>query len=333
MATPLISVILPFYNAESTLERAIASIQQQTCKDWELLTVDDGSTDDSRSIVEQLAKLDSRIHIVGKDHRGIVGALQQGCAAASGHFLARMDADDFSMPLRFERQRAFMEENPKAGLCGVQVKMVGGKIGEGRQRYENWLNSMLTPALIQHDLLVECPIAHPAFFMRRECFETVGGYQDHGWPEDYDLVMRVALSEWQLGNVPEVLLEWHDIVDRLSMRDPRYEEASFRAIKRHYLMQSHLKGAKTFYQWGAGEVGKRWLREWTNRKPEAVVDIHPRKIGKRIHDIDVIAPEDLPEAGTTFIVIAVGAPGARREIRDWLNPRGYREGVEYCFIA
>ena len=94
-----------------------------------------------------------------------------------------------------------------------------------------------------------------------------------------------------------------------------------------------LRGGRPFYQWGAGEVGKRWLREWQERKPEAVVDINPRKIGRRIHDAPVIAPEDLPPPGETFVVVAVGAPGARTDIRDWLTPRGYEETRDFLFLA
>ncbi len=87
-----------------------------------------------------------------------------------------------------------------------------------------------------------------------------------------------------------------------------------------------------FYQWGAGEVGKKWLREW-QPKPLAVVDINPRKIGRLIHDVPVIAPEELPPPGRAFVVIAVGAPGARNVIREWLTPRGYEEPRDFLFLA
>jgi hypothetical protein len=169
--------------------------------------------------------------------------------------------------------------------------------------------------------------------MRRTAYEAVGGYQDHGWPEDYDLVMRLWRAGKRLGKVPEVLLDWHTGNGRLSVTDPRYSEASFRALKRHYLFETYLKGRPIFHQWWAGEVGKRWLREWTGPKPFVVIDIHPRKIGRKIHGYRVISPEQLPPPGTTFVVIAVGTPGARDEIRDWLHLHGFRELKDYLFLA
>ncbi|MGI6461330.1 MAG: hypothetical protein ACOX5J_14790 [Candidatus Hydrogenedentales bacterium] len=80
-------------------------------------------------------------------------------------------------------------------------------------------------------------------------------------------------------------------------------------------------------------MGKVWLREWGHRQPDAVVDINPRKIGRKIHGVPVIAPDELPEPGTTFTLIAVGAPGARDEIRAWLKPRGYIELRDFLFVA
>lgn len=117
------------------------------------------------------------------------------------------------------------------------------------------------------------------------------------------------------------------------MTSVRYSPEHFRAIKRHYLLQSYLRGETPFYQWGAGEEGKPWLREWEGRRPLAVVDITPRKVGRGLHGMRVIAPEDLPPPGTAFTVVAVRAPDARPEIRAWMTPRGYRELSDYLFLA
>ncbi len=329
----MVSVILPFYNAEATLARAIESIRSQTLTDWELIAWDDGSTDNSPKIAAKQAQEDARIKLQGGAHTGIVGALQQACALARGHYIARMDADDVSLPNRLEKQFTFLESHPGVTLCGAQVQMVGEGIGSGRRRYEQWLNALASHEDIVRDMFIECPIAHPAFFLRCEAFETAGGYQDHGWPEDYDLIMRLWQQGGRLANLPEPLLQWHDATNRLSMTDPRYEEGSFRALKRHHLARTYLKGRESFYQWGAGEVGKRWLREWGEMRPEAVVDINPRKIGREIHGTLVIEPEPLPPPGESFIVIAVGTPGAREDIRAWLNPRGYTETLDYLFLA
>jgi glycosyltransferase involved in cell wall biosynthesis len=333
VAGPAVSLVLPCYNASATLDEAIASIRGQTFEDWELLLFDDGSTDGSLSIARTHEHADGRVRVLSSEHVGIVEALRLTCAAARGAFLARMDADDVSYPERLAKQVAFMEDNPHMALCGTGVEMVGPSVGTGRRRYEDWLNRLVDHEGMVRELFVECPLAHPTFFLRRADYEAVGAYQDHGWAEDYDLCMRLYLAGKQFGKVPETLLAWRDTGKRLSMTDERYGAARFRALKRHYLLEGPLRSERPFYQWGAGEVGKRWLREWQDRRPEAVVDINPRKIGTKIHGFQVIEAEELPPPGTALILAAVGAPGARDDIRAWLDPRGYVEGVDYLFVA
>lgn len=335
MNGPKVSVILPFWNAADTLSAAIDSILNQTFLDWELILFDDGSADESAHIAGSYEQRDSRIRLLRAPHAGIVKSLQDACSQARGRYLARMDADDVAYPTRLEKQLHLMEMNPAVGLCGVQVKMVGEKIGMGRRRYERWINGLLSHDAIVRELFVECPIAHPTFFLRRDSYETIGGYRGCGWPEDYDLCMRCWLAGVRFAKIDEVLLEWHDRPNRLSMADPAYCPEQFRALKRHYLEVGHFAAlsGQRFFQWGAGEVGKVWLREWEHRKPEAVVDINPRKIGHRIHGVPVIDPDDLPSPGQVSVIVAVGAPGARDEIRQFLTPRGYVEGTDYRFVA
>ena len=333
MASSLVSVILPFYNAAATIRDAVDSIQRQSCTDWELVAFDDGSTDDSRGIVAGLAQADARIRVVGGQRVGIVAALQGACRAASGAYLMRMDADDVAVPERMARQLALVQSAPEVGLCGTEVRIVGEDVGPGLRRYEAWINALAEHGDMTRELFVECPLPHPTFFLPRDVYDAVGGYQDHGWPEDYDLVMRVWRAGRRLATVPVPLLEWRHTPQRLSMTDPRYHEAAFRRLKRHYLHEAFLAAGPPLYQWGAGEVGKRWLREWESPRPAAVVDINPRKIGRSIHDTRVIAPEALPPPGEAFVGVAVGAPGARDEIRDWFAPRGYVELRDYLFLA
>jgi len=324
---------MPVHNAVKTLGEAIASIQAQTFTDWELVVVDDGSTDASRVMLEQYAQQDARVHCIQRARCGIVEALMTAATEAKGKYLARMDADDMAEPTRLNEQLHVFDKMPGLSLCGARVCIFGSAIGSGRQRYESWINGLVHPDEIDREIFVECPMPHPTFMLPREVYDRAGGYMDYGWPEDYDLVLRI----WQQGGLfakPEpVLLQWRCELSRLSMTDERYSEKAFRALKRHFLYQTVLHGKETlFYQWGAGEVGKRWLREWP-QPPQAVVDINPRKIGRTIHGVPVIAPEQLPPPGKCFVVVAVGTPGARADIRERLCPRGYREPDHFRFIA
>lgn len=334
MTAPSVSILMPCHNAAAFLRDAVDSIRGQTRTDWELIAVDDGSTDETPLILEEYAREDARIRLVRRARTGIVGSLQTAAAEARAGIIARMDADDISLPDRLGRQLAFLQAHPSIAMCGTQVEMIGVAPGEGRIRYGDWLNALTTPEAVWCDAFIECPVAHPAFCMRRAVFESVGGYRDPGWAEDYDLVLRFLAAGHAVANVPAVLLQWRESTGRLSMRDPRYAESQFRACKRHYLRQLYLaEDGPPLYQWGAGEVGKRWMRPPGAFSMEAVVDIHPRKIGTRIHGFRIIAPDALPPPGECRILAAVGAPGARASIREWLDPRGYRETVDYRFIA
>ncbi len=331
---PLVSVIMPLFNAEATLLRAIESIQRQSFTQWEMIVYDDGSTDASFSLAQMAARDDARIRVIADRHQGIVVALQESCALARGQYLARMDADDEAMPLRLEAQLALLEAQPDIALCGTQVRMQGESVGEGRRRYERWINALNTPDEICRELFVECPLPHPTFFMRRDAYHAIGGYRQNGWPEDYDLVMRFGVQGTSMAKVATPLLHWHDTEDRLSMCDARYNEAAFRRLKRHYLKERYFKHHSSFCQWGAGDVGKRWLREWDESfRPYAVVDVNSRKIAQKIHGVSVVPLDALPPPGSALIVVMVGAPGARKKIRTWCAARGYRELKDYVFLA
>ena len=331
--TPVVSVLLPCRNASASILPALDSLAAQTLANFEILVVDDGSTDHTAALLDTYARTEPRLRVIQGSGRGIVDALGIAAVQARAPTIARMDADDVCDPFRFEKQLAYLDAHPDVGLCGTLVEHFGEPAAAGRRRYMKWLNALQTPDEIAREIFVECPIPHPTFMMRREVLDAAGGYRDLGWPEDYDLVLRVARSGWRLGKVPEPLLKWRHTASRHSMTSPRYAPESFRALKRNHLMKTILARARSFYQWGAGEVGKLWLREWGCRAPIGVVDINPRKIGKRIHDLPVIAPEDLPPPGHAVTLVAVGAPGARDEIRAWFAPRGYIECRDFWFVA
>jgi glycosyltransferase involved in cell wall biosynthesis len=329
----LVSIVMPCLNAESTVGECIDSILNQSYQHWELIAVNDGSTDSTLSILYQYADLDSRIRVIDSEKLGIIEAPMLGIAVAQGLFLARMDSDDVAYPERIERQVSYLKSHPEIALCGTHVSHIGLAAGEGRQRYLDWINSFSAHEDIVRELFVECPVAHPTSMMRKDAFDAIGGYIDLDWAEDYDLILRFVAGGYRLGVVAEPLLYWRHSEGRTSMTDTRYSLDRFRMLKRHYLYSLYLAKYSEFYQWGAGAVGKTWLKEWGDLRPKAVVDIAPRKIGKIIHDCLVINPEELPPPGAGFTVVAVGAPGARREIREWFLSRYYRENEDFLFLA
>jgi glycosyltransferase involved in cell wall biosynthesis len=198
-APPEVSVVMPVYNAERFLGAAVDSIRAQTFTSFELIAVDDGSTDSSRVILEQYRMKDSRIVLLEQKHRGIVAALNAGIARARGAFIARMDADDISLPRRIAAQVAFLREHDDVAACGCQLR----SIADGPRythRYETRHDDIIC------NLPFISPMPHAATVFRKRIIPDHGEFYRDIYPnsEDYDLWIRLARSV-RFANLPSVL--------------------------------------------------------------------------------------------------------------------------------
>lgn len=338
MSLPLLSVLLPCRNAEELLDECIDSLQSQTLGAYEVLAIDDGSTDGTRERLEGWVRNDRRVRLLDRRGLGITSALQQAAGEARTALLARMDADDIAHPERFERQWRFLRRRADVAACGTGVRYVPrASVGTGYRRYEEWINALRQPEDLERDLFVECPIAHPTLVVRAAAFRAVGGYRERGWPEDYDLVLRLHRAGYRLANLSTVLLSWRITAGRLSMRSERYAPAAFRRCKVHHLLRAYLPAGRPIVIWGAGRVGKPLAVELLRHRvqPVAFVDLDPRKIGQVIHGAEVLPPDRLAGGAgeRPFVLAAVGSPGARGEIRDSLGALGFKERADFLVFA
>lgn len=336
----LVSVLLPCRDAAPWLPACIRSLEAQTLDRFEVLAVDDGSTDGTHELLAAWAARDRRVRLLATGGVGLVGALRLATERARGSLLARMDADDVARPERLAAQRAFLEADPATAACGTGVRLFPRQaLGSGYRRYERWLNGLQGPKAIARDLFVECPIAHPTLMIRASALRAVGGYRDAGWPEDYDLVLRLARRGYDLANLPERLLAWRARPGRLSRSSPRYGAEAFRRCKVHHLLRGALPADRPVVVWGGGRVGKAFARALARagRPAEAFVDLDPRKVGQRIAGAPVLDPRDFGErlarGYRPYVLAAVGSPGARAEIRRELEGRGLRELADYRAVA
>lgn len=199
ISEPVVSVLMPVYNSESYLEESVTSVLKQTFQGYELIVINDGSTDNSRKIIEKYAHADSRIRVIDQENKGLIDALNRGLQASRGKYLARMDSDDISLPDRLARQVAFMEAHPRVGACGTWIRYYGGNDGE-------WQTSA-DDQTIRCRLLFESVLAHPTVIMNRRLLEQHGLQYRLGYKhaEDYDLWVRIA-QHAELANIPEVHL-------------------------------------------------------------------------------------------------------------------------------
>ncbi|HHH83162.1 MAG TPA: glycosyltransferase family 2 protein, partial [Chloroflexi bacterium] len=194
-AQPAVSVLMPCYNAEDTVDKAVQSILQQSLERLELILVDDGSRDGTAAKLAEWASSDRRVRVIARSHEGILGALNAGLSHCQAPYVARMDADDIAHPERLARQVETLDAHPDLAVVGSLVEGFPQEdVREGFRIYLDWLNRLVTHDAIVREIFIESPLAHPSVCMRRRWLERVGGYQDHGWPEDYDLWLRLYLA-------------------------------------------------------------------------------------------------------------------------------------------
>lgn len=200
MTKPRVSVIMPAYNAERFIGEAINSILNQTYRDFELIIISDGSTDLTPSIIKQYAKQDKRIRFFNnRRNRGLVYVLNMGLRKARGEYIARMDADDISMPTRFEKQVAYLDANPDIGILGTLIEGFGLVNALGIQK----------PVVELADFVDNNYVAHPTVMMRRSIVRKHKFRYDPEYKhvEDYELWMRM-IKVTKIHNIMEVLLRY-----------------------------------------------------------------------------------------------------------------------------
>ncbi|MEP6465884.1 MAG: glycosyltransferase [Parafilimonas sp.] len=219
--TPLVSVVIPCFNAEKFVEAAVRSIMQQSYTNLEIITIDDCSTDNTLSILKKLSLKDARIVLLTNEKNlGIVSTLNKGIHTARGKYIARMDADDISVAERISMQVQYLEANNNVAMCGANYIMIdekGNKTGSLKfpQHDEN----------IKAELLFYCPFCHPTVMMRKDIFNTIDVYQQSLVPaEDYELWIRVA-EKFSVENLPDFLLyyRWHGNNITISKKQEQYE--------------------------------------------------------------------------------------------------------------
>lgn len=334
----LLTVLIPVHNAAGTLNQALASLRSQTFDGWEAVLVDDASEDGSSELLESWVRRDGRFTLVRNEvQQGISASLNRAMENVQTPLIARMDADDICLSTRFERQVAAMRSN-LADVVGCRVRYFtdGGDVGEGSLRYEEWMNSLTTPQEHERDLFVECPLAHPTLMMRRALLQAVGGYRSMGWPEDYDLLMRLSLQGASLAKVPERLLLWRDHAARLSRTHSDYWISSFFRLKAHFLCRRYLAQGRPPLIFGAGPVGKALVRCLLEEgcRPRGFVDLDPKKQGQSLHGLPVYGLSDaLALRGEVFGLGALGQPGARQNLRTALAHYGWSELDDFCCVA
>lgn len=338
--TPAVSVLIPCYNAAQYLVPTLESIANQTLQSYEVIAVDDGSEDETLAILQRWAAQDARIRVFARPHQGIIPAMNYGLAQCRAPLVARLDADDLACPERLAQQTAFLNAHPNVGLVSCRVEgFPKENVRKGFKIYLDWLNALLTHEDLCRELFIESPLPHPSVMYRKELIDTLGGYEEHGWAEDYDLWLRMYLHGVEFAKLPEVCVLWREHEQRLTRTDGRYSVENFMRVKAHYLMRGPAANRDAVIVWGAGMNGRRLSKHLVREGAPlaAFIDVSPKKIGSTLRGKPIIGAVDLMDWWARYdrpiILTAVAARGGRQIIRVQLNNFGLQEGMDWWGVA
>jgi glycosyltransferase involved in cell wall biosynthesis len=229
----LVSVLLPVHNGSAYITKAIESIQRQSFTEFELVIVDDGSTDATPEIVKEIATKDPRIRYLRKNRGGIVGALNHGLEACTGKYIARMDADDISLPERLKLQLAFMETHMEVAACGMAIRKFRGHLPIF------WMTERFpqTDRGVATRLLFNPPLMHPTTMIQSCILRDVGGYDpEYESAEDYELWSRISALH-RITNLPQVGLYYRRSGGSISENRAQHQHRIASKVRYHNLVK------------------------------------------------------------------------------------------------
>jgi len=310
---------------------AIDSILKQSHHQLELLLV--GQADQSQP---NTLPNDSRVRWVNREQTGIIGALNTGLKLAHGDYIARMDDDDIAHVDRLSIQLAHLQAQ-QLDICGARVRFFNddNDVGKGNQRYAQWLNSLTTPHAIYQSIFIESPIPHPSFFASKRTWQLLEGYQDNGWPEDYDLLLRAWQLGLSMGKPAPVLVDWREHSQRLTYTDTRYSKQAFTNAKAATLSKAQDKfklNQCDIWIAGTGRNSRYWhdALQLNNLEVAGFVDLdRPNIKNSKRHKPVIHYDTYLSKPANQFLIIALGNEIARLQCIDWCKNAGMTEMVDF----
>lgn len=326
---------MPVKNTAFFLSDCLHSILQQTEKDWELIAINDHSTDDSLGILQAFAKKDHRIKVFTNKGNGIIDALRLAYQYSQGQWVTRMDSDDLMLPEKLAILKSQLIQYGKGHLATGQVEYFSEvDLGDGYQKYQDWLNRLTKVGTNFQDIYKECVIPSPCWMIHRTDLETCQAFLPNRYPEDYDLCFRFYENGLIVIPNNQVLHQWRDYPNRTSRTDKNYADNRFLALKVHYFLKLELDKKRPLVVWGAGKKGKLIARLLIENK----VNFHwvcnnERKIGKDIYGQRLQSFNAVQKMKQPQLIISVAGELPQREILQYLYQQSFKVGVDYYFFC
>jgi len=328
-------------NGAQFLAEALDSIIAQSYQDWELIAIDNFSKDEVPSILKRYSELDDRIQFHASEGDDLITALNQAFRLADGHFLTRMDGDDRMTPFRLEKmveaivgQKGEEGHSQKFLATGFVRYFSADGIGNGFQRYENWLNDLTARSANFSGIYKECSVASPCWMIERSSIITAHLYEEGIYPEDYNLCFRFYQEQFKVIGISEVLLEWRDHGQRASRTEANYADHTFLDLKLKAFLSIDWDESKTVTIWGAGKKGKELAKKMIAQKiPFEWICDNVGKIGKDIYGVILKSEEDLKSIENPALIIVIAGPDDQQKIQLYLDQNQKKRNIHYFWFC
>ncbi|WP_456459612.1 glycosyltransferase family 2 protein [Reichenbachiella sp.] len=333
---PLVSIIMATKDTEPYLPSCLDSILAQTYPHWELIAVNDHSTDRTPEILEAYAQKDARVRVFHSTKPKLIPTLQEGYKHVSGTLINRMDSDD-KMPA--DKLEVLVDEWQKHGkgtiiAGGTEHFVDEGEVGDGFLRYERWLNDVARRSVHYEEIYKECVIPSHSWLAHKDDFDAVGAFDSEIYPEDYDLTFRFYKHGMKIAGLDKVLHHWRDRSNRISRTWEEYKDNRHFDLKIKNFYELDRDKSRPLILWGAGRNGKdmaKLLLQWENHF-HWVCD-NKNKIGKDVYGIRLAHFEEIQNLDNPQIMIVVASPDGQIEIREQLKKWDKKPVLDFWFFA
>jgi len=335
MQEPLISILTPFKNTAEFLPECLQSICNQTYQNWELVIVNDHSTDNSLAVVEQFALKDLRIKVFQNEGTGIIEAMRTAFKHSKGDLITRMDADDIMTADKLEILGKLLIAHGKGHVAIGHVKYFSKNgIGDGYDRYGKWLNSLTSKGSNFSEIYKECVVPSPNFMVHLEDLIDCGDFQPDVYPEDYDLTFRFYKHGLKCIPCDQRTHYWRDYSTRTSRTHEHYNNNFFLEIKINYFLELEYDSNRPLTIWGAGAKGKTIAKNLVERNiPFQWICDNPKKIGHIIYDQELLKFDYIKQLENPQSIITVANKEAQVQIKDYMNQQGMESMKDYFFFC
>lgn len=326
---------MPLKNAGKYLTECLESIQKQSIPNWELIIVDDHSTDHSNSIVQSIQAKDQRIQLIPNEGTGIISALQTALKVCNGPYVTRMDSDDVMPVKRLELMISAINQSDDNTIVTGKVKYFGAHpISEGYLKYENWINQRVSKNDHWKWVYRECVIASPGWMVHRDALLRISAFENLNYPEDYHLVLKWYSSGFKVHSIPEVILNWREHPERISRLSTQYSQESFFELKLKHFIENDMKEASDLLIWGTNGKGKlvaRLLMSWNVpfRWMTLFPADHPKKIYNKAIEHFELGSVHKP---IQLLIAVYPERNSRMEMLNYLQSNGLEMGSDYWFL-